>query len=219
MRPEYLVHAVGRADQFWVFEKALLPKYESLLHEFNGKREREINERSKAKRKNEYEAFRSEELKNVKHPNASQEKITPITESKSPAFGELPPFPSGSIPAFKWGPRDGADFINDVNVAYEITTKWRKNVFKLPSGQSGKSFTLALSRLYDAYASRSPLECIALKAAAILVPLLLQQPAGKPQYRDNVVTLAGSNYGKKEISTIFLMREQLSKISCPGRKN
>ena len=47
----------------------------------------------------------------------------------------------------------------------------------------------ALSRLYAAYGSRSPLEGIALKAAAIITPLLLQQPSGKPTYRDNVALL------------------------------
>ena len=91
-----------------------------------------------------------------------------------------------STPAFKWGPRDAADFIKDIDHAYEITTKWRKNIFKLPSGQSGKQFTQVLSRLFIAYGERSPIECIALKAAAVITPLLLQQPSGKPTYRDNV---------------------------------
>jgi hypothetical protein len=116
-------------------------------------------------------------------PTPESKSLTP--ESKLP-LGELPPFLPMSAPKFKWGPRDGADFIADVNRAYEITTKWRKNVFKLPSGQSGKLFTKALTYLYEAYGSRSPLESIAFKAAAIIAPLLLQQPSGKPTYRDNV---------------------------------
>src|SRR5262249_13358204 len=65
------------------------------------------------------------------------------------------------------------------------TTKWRKNVFKLPSGQSGKHFTRALTFLYSSYADRSPLEGVALKAASIMAPLLLQQPPGKSSYREN----------------------------------
>ena len=52
-----------------------------------------------------------------------------------------------SAPTFKWATRDAVDFMADVNWAYETTTKWRKNVFKLPSGQSGKHFTSALTRL------------------------------------------------------------------------
>ena len=101
-------------------------------------------------------------------------------------IGELPPFNFMSAPVFKWGARDASDFIKDVEKAYEFTTKWRKNVFKLPSGHSGKQLTQALSRLFAAFGERSPMECIALKAAAILTPLLLQQPCGKPTYRDNV---------------------------------
>src|SRR3954469_12221928 len=89
-------------------------------------------------------------------------------------------------PTFKWGARDACDFIKDVEHAYEAITKWRKNIFKLPSGHSGKHFTQALSRLFVAYGERSPLESISLKAAAIITPLLLQQPTGKPTYRDNV---------------------------------
>ena len=86
-------------------------------------------------------------------------------------------------PHFTWGSSDSSDFIADVERAYELTTTWRKNVFKLPSGLSGKLFTKAMARLYEGYALRSPLESIALKAAAVITPLLLQQPAGKPTYR------------------------------------
>ena len=66
-----------------------------------------------------------------------------------------------------------------------ISHTWRKNVFKLPSGAAGKKFTQLLSSLYLAWGERSPLESIALKAAAIMVPLLLQQPKGKTSYREN----------------------------------
>ena len=79
--------------------------------------------------------------------------------------------------------------MSDVTKAYEITTKWQKNVFKLPSGSSGKHFTQALTKLYEAYSTRSPLKGVAFKAAALLAPLLLQQPAGKPAYRLNVDNL------------------------------
>ncbi|MEO7176742.1 MAG: hypothetical protein ABI002_13220 [Saprospiraceae bacterium] len=104
-------------------------------------------------------------------------------------LGELPAFPPLSRPTFTWGTRDAACFITDVNRAYEATTKWRKNVFKLPSGAVGKKFTQALTKLYIAWGERGPMEGIALKAAAIMVPLLLQQPNGKSTYRENSVHL------------------------------
>ena len=55
-----------------------------------------------------------------------------------------------------------------------------------PAARAANSLQMQLSRLYAAYGSRSPTEGISLKAAAIIAPLLLQQPAGKPTYRDNV---------------------------------
>ena len=93
--------------------------------------------------------------------------------------------PKPTSPLFLWGKREAIDVIHDIDNAYETTTKWRKNVFKLPSGQTGKHFTQEIARLYTCYSDKSPQECIALKAAAIMVPLLLQQPAGKPSYNKN----------------------------------
>ena len=157
MKPEYCVCVDNNI--VWVSVQSLLPSYDSELRSFNLKRNIHLKEQPKPK---------------TRSADAVQAK------------GELPPFVPLSSPTFKWGPRDGADFINDVDRAFELTTKWRKNVFKLPSGHSGKDFTKAITRLYEGYGSRSPLECVAFKAAAIMSPLLLQQPAGKPTYRDNV---------------------------------
>jgi len=47
----------------------------------------------------------------------------------------------------------------------------------------GKKFAQALTRLYTAWGERGPMEGIALKAASIMVPLLLQQPNGKSTVR------------------------------------
>ena len=96
-----------------------------------------------------------------------------------------------SAPVFQWSPTcEGKFFVLAVESAYEVTSKWRKNVFKLPSGSSGRNFVKALTRLYEAYGTHSPLECVAFKAAAVLVPLLLQQPAGKPTYKETSAHLA-----------------------------
>ena len=51
---------------------------------------------------------------------------------------------------------------------------------------AGKHFTQALSRLFTAYANKTPLEHVALRAAAILGPLLLQKVAVKSTYKENV---------------------------------
>jgi hypothetical protein len=183
MRPEYLVRIEGQVNLFWILETSLLPRFDAELRAFNGK--------SETKERDALQRARTRAASPPKQPKQTERKEPSSSHPPAPAeskyeIGELPPFLPMSAPTFKWGTRDAVDFISDVNWAYETTTKWRKNVFKLPSGQSGKQFTNTLTRLYDAYGSRSPIESVAFKAAAILAPLMLQQPSGKPTYRDNV---------------------------------
>lgn len=109
-----------------------------------------------------------------------------LDQKEESVEGELPPYPKlTSTPKITWGTKDAPEIIKQVNKAYEAITKWRKNVFKLPSGNAGKQYTIDKTELYDAYGGRSPKECIALKAAKIMAPLLLQQPADKPNYTAN----------------------------------
>jgi hypothetical protein len=179
MKTEYLVSIEGQANLFWVPEKSLLPR-------FAGKLATHIENSSEMKGVAEPQRSNTRAARKLSKPSTFKETSSSKAPELKQELGELPPFLPLATPTFKWASREGADFMTDVNCAYEITTKWRKNVFKLPSGHSGKLFTSALARLYDAYGSRSPMESIALKAAAIIAPLLLQQPAGKPTYRDNV---------------------------------
>ena len=118
-------------------------------------------------------------------PLAAPDQKEEHAEDGLPRFPKLP-----ETPKFKWGTKEAPEFIRDVNQAFDVIAKWRKNVFRLPSGSAGKHFTQAKAEMYAAYGERSPMECIALKAAAIMAPLLLQQPAAKPAYRDNVKHLA-----------------------------
>ncbi len=157
MKQQYLLALQGEKDMW--FDASMLTNCDSLISDF------------------------------AKLQSSPAYSISDNADTKSTAqiqnLGELPVFPPMSLPIFKWGSRDAADFISDVQVAYGVVTKWRKNVFKLPSGTAGKKFTQALTRLYLAWAECSPLESIALKAAAIMVPLLLQQPMGKGNHRAN----------------------------------
>ena len=187
MRPEYLVSIEGQANPFWILETALLPRFDAELRAFNEKSETKVRDAPQYARTRAASPRKQSQKASSKELSSSEaEAKSELSAESKLEIGELPPFLPMSTPNFKWGTRDAGDFILDVNLAYETTTKWRKNVFKLPSGQSGKQFTKALTRLYDAYGSRSAIESVAFKAAAILAPLLLQQPAGKPTYRENV---------------------------------
>ncbi len=54
-----------------------------------------------------------------------------------------------------------------------------------PYGKPGSSFISELAGLYRAYAEKSSLECIALKAAAIIPTLLLQKPHAKSKHKEH----------------------------------
>lgn len=97
---------------------------------------------------------------------------------------EVPHTPS-SLAVFKWGARDGEDFTRDVENAYEVVCKWKKNVFDLPKGAPGKSFTQCMIRLNDAFANGTPLQHIAMKAKMLMPALLLSKPHQKSKPSEN----------------------------------
>ena len=96
------------------------------------------------------------------------------------------PLPSCPTPDFQWGSLDGKTFCDSIHEAYEEIIHWKRNVFLLPSGASGKSFIVETSRLLQAFADGSALQCIALKASLVMQTLLLQKPSQKSKARDHV---------------------------------
>ena len=151
------------------------------------------DERKKAAKATEQASHKEHahvEAKTATHDKSHTETKTAMHDDTPSTLGQLPPFSPCSSAIFKWGERDGLDFIADINKAFEITSKWRKNVFKLPSGATGKHFTQALSKLYIDYGECTALESIALKAASIFTPLMLQQPLAKSSYKENKAHLA-----------------------------
>ena len=102
------------------------------------------------------------------------------------------PRPSAMAEAhFTWGPDEvsSEQFIQSINTAYAEVVHWKRNIFSVPSGKAGKAFANELARLFRSYADSSALECIALKAAMILPPLLLQKPTPKSKAQDHTVCL------------------------------
>ena len=83
------------------------------------------------------------------------------------------PFMEDVMPCnFQWGRINGEVFSQQITRSYEEIVKWKRNFFLVPSGKVGKSFIQELARLYQAYADESPLECISLKACAVMQCLL-----------------------------------------------
>ena len=110
-----------------------------------------------------------------------------LGSSHAPPIPDLPA-PSPLAQAhFTWGSSEvsSEQFIRSVNAAYSEVVHWRTNVFSVPSVRAGKAFVSELAWLFQSYAEGSALECIALTAAMILPPLLLQKPCPKSKPREH----------------------------------
>ena len=76
------------------------------------------------------------------------------TQDKSEHEGP-PPIMPVSPPAqqprnFHWGPHEGDEFYSIISNVYEEVIHWRRNVFLVPSGSTGKAFVSELARLFQA---------------------------------------------------------------------
>lgn len=104
-----------------------------------------------------------------------------VTDANSmilPSFSPLP-----AAPIFTWGDVDGASFSHQIDEAYQVIVHWRRNIFKVPQGKTGKDFIYELSKFFKEYANDTMLESVALKAAMVMPALLLQRPhlSSKPK--------------------------------------
>ena len=94
---------------------------------------------------------------------------------------ENPIFTQMSPPNFRWGTLTGQQFRDKIEAAYSALVHWRKNLFFIPAGDSGKQFVNELAKLAQAYADRSTLECVAM----MLIPhILLQRLPRKCSHRE-----------------------------------
>ena len=64
-----------------------------------------------------------------------------------------------------WQDISGQEFGTSIDDAYSQIVHWIPNLFMLPSGNCGKKFVAELARLFEAYATESPIETFAIKAA------------------------------------------------------
>ena len=63
--------------------------------------------------------------------------------------------------------------------------KWRKNIFKIPSGKSSKDFINELTYWLDQYNRETEFQGVALKVFMLLQSLLLQKPSKNSKAKDD----------------------------------
>lgn len=90
-----------------------------------------------------------------------------------------------SDPKFSWGEVGPEVFSKCLDDVYSEVVHWRQNLFRVPQGHADKALVSELARLFSAFVSGSALESVALKAATILPPLLLQKPLRNSKAKDH----------------------------------
>jgi hypothetical protein len=92
-------------------------------------------------------------------------------------------------PVFRWGEVEGEAFARAIQESYKEVVQWRRNLFKTPSGQAGKSFVRELTRMFQAYADISSLESVVLTATMVMPALLLQKLHPKSKAKEHTLYL------------------------------
>ena len=122
------------------------------------------------------------------HDNRTS-SIESVTPQRSDNYKDPWPLPTCSQPNFQRGSKDGKAICDMIGEAYNDIIHWKRNIFLVPSGATGKLFIQEITRLLQAFADGSTMECIALKASFVMQILLLQKPSQKSKSRDHVTHL------------------------------
>ena len=113
----------------------------------------------------------------------------PLTMPVSPPLTMLVSPPAQQSRKFCWDPHEGNEFFSIISNVYEEVIHWRRNVFLVPSGSTGKAFVSEVACLFQAYGDSSSLESIAMKTITVLRALLLQKPSHSSKSGDHVTHL------------------------------
>ena len=80
---------------------------------------------------------------------------------------------------------DGTTFSNQINKFYDETVKFKKNLFLVPTGKSGKDFVVLLNEWLTHYVSGNTFQGLAMKVFMTLPNLLLQKPSAKSKTKEH----------------------------------
>ena len=120
----------------------------------------------------------------------------------------LPSFTPDQNPVFVWGSSlSSSTFTSRLNTVYSEVVHWKPNLFFVPMCNQGTMFVQELSALFKAYGESTPMESIALKAAMVFPPLLLQRPHHRSTTREHKCCLERRLQLWKEGDLLQLLRE------------
>ena len=122
----------------------------------------------------------------AERPNRTIEE----SEDNCPPLGFVPDYVSVCKPeTIKWGKRiDGSEIVLQTSVitdAYNEIATWRKNVFLVPYGKTGRDFIDQVTSHINDWNNGANCQHIALKAAFVLLAVGLQKPGPKSKAKEH----------------------------------
>ena len=113
---------------------------------------------------------------------ATESNANPLQEKQC----HLPPVdavtPSEQL---KFGESSGAKAVEAWMQVYNEVVRWKRNVFMPPTGKSGKDLIDEMTKLVNAWTSRSSKEPVAMTMLMVMPALLLQKPSKRSKAADH----------------------------------
>ena len=76
-------------------------------------------------------------------------------------------------------------FVANINSIYEDVVSWKKNIFQLPNGKSGKAYIKLVTEWMTHFNTGTCFQGIAMKVTMVLPSLLLQKPSAKSKAKEH----------------------------------
>ena len=117
----------------------------------------------------------------LEEPDREQDDVP-----ERPEQDPVAPVAPDKIIGAKWGEMCGTKIRESVLAVYEKVTRWKRNLFYLPTGKAGETFIEELARVINLFNSGSAFESVSLMMATVIFPLLLQKPSPHSKASDHV---------------------------------
>ena len=88
-----------------------------------------------------------------------------------------------------WGDLTVDEIFQIILASYEESSRWKRNLFLLPSGSAGKLFIDECTKLVNAWNNNSPLKAIAIKALMLFPSMMLQKPSKNSKSKEHTECL------------------------------
>ena len=125
--------------------------------------------------------LRNENVQEVGQP-PPENRETPLAENNN---GDT----TREAEKFWWGEMRGSTIEKDLVHIYEKVVFWRRNLFMMPNGSSGKAYIRETTRLLNSWSENSPLKDCAMRAIHVMPALLLQKPSKRSKSKEHVEAL------------------------------